>query len=107
MAAAIPPGTDLSKIPLAPNPNGDLPNFMNPPSQAATALAVGLPLAIIGTFVVAFRLITNYRHVRKLCLDDCEYWVRRHALVRRLIQVFLRPVPFRTAFDDSLLWPGS
>lgn len=68
----IPPGTDLSKVPLAPNPNGDAPNFVDPPSQAATVLAVGLPLAIISTHVVALRLATNYRSTRILGVDDCE-----------------------------------
>ena len=55
--ATIPPGTDLSSIPLTHNPNGDPPNFVNPPTQAAIALAVGLPLAIISACFVSVRLI--------------------------------------------------
>lgn len=77
--AQIPPGTDLSTVPLAPNPNGNLPNFVNPPSQADTVLGVGLPLVIISTFVVAVRLATNFRSARKLGLDDCK-WPRRGTL---------------------------
>lgn len=69
--SAIPPGADLSKIPLAANPNGDPPNFVNPPSQEATVLEVGLILATISTTIVVLRLVTNMRVVRKLGLDDC------------------------------------
>lgn len=68
----VPPGTDLTTVPLVPNPNGKPPNFVNPPSQADTALGVGLPLVIISTLVVFVRLITNFRSARKLGLDDCE-----------------------------------
>lgn len=71
MAAAIPPGADLSKIPLAPNPDGSPPNLVNPPSQSDLPLAVGLPLALISFCFVLLRLATNFKHVRKLGLDDC------------------------------------
>lgn len=69
--SAIPPGADLSKIPLALNPTGEPPNFVDPPSQGATAFAVGLTLATISLFFVMLRLATNLRVVRKLALDDC------------------------------------
>ena len=72
MAAAIAPGSDLSKIPLAQNPNGSPPNFVNPPSQSGTDLAVGLPFAVFSACFVLLRLITNFRHTGKLGLDDCE-----------------------------------
>ena len=72
MAAAIPPGTDLSKIPLALNPSGDPPNFVNPPNQAVVVLAVGLPLAIISSCFVSLRLFTNHKTAHKLGVDDCR-----------------------------------
>lgn len=75
--AAIPPGTDLSSIPLTHNPNGDPPNFVNPPTQAAIALAVGLPLAIISACFVSVRLITNFKIVHKLGPDDCTWKYQR------------------------------
>lgn len=75
--AALPPGTDISKVPLAPNPNGDPPNFVNPPTKAAVAIAVGLPLAIISVCFVSLRLITNIKIARKLGLDDCTWKFQR------------------------------
>ncbi|KAL8906166.1 MAG: hypothetical protein Q9207_002199 [Kuettlingeria erythrocarpa] len=45
--ATIPPGTDLSHIPLAPNPDGTPPNFASPENQAALVLAAGMPFATI------------------------------------------------------------
>ena len=70
---AIPPDSDLSTIPLEPNPNGDPPNFVNPPSQAGIAVGLWIFLLIISTFVVAVRLATNLRSARKLGLDDCTW----------------------------------
>jgi hypothetical protein len=70
MSQNIPPGTDLSKIPLAANPNGNPPNFADPPSQEVIAKAVGLPLAIIAFLFVLLRLISNFKMARKLSLDD-------------------------------------
>lgn len=67
----IPPGADLSKIPMAENPNGNPPNFVNPPTQNATVLAVGLPFAIISTCFVVLRLVTNFKNLRHFGLDDC------------------------------------
>ena len=71
--AAIPPGADLSKIPLAPNPNRDPPNFVNPPNQAVVVLAVGVPLVAISSCFVSLRIFTNYRVAHKLGLDDCMW----------------------------------
>ena len=72
MAAAIPPGADLSKIPSGVNPNGDPPNFTNPPNQENLVLAVGLPLVIISVVCVALRVTANLSIARKLLVDDCE-----------------------------------
>ncbi|KAK9419295.1 putative Integral membrane protein [Seiridium unicorne] len=43
----IPPGIDLSQIPLAPNPNGDPPNFDGGPSMEPTILATGITFIVI------------------------------------------------------------
>lgn len=77
--AAIPPGTDLSTIPLAPNPNGSPPNFVDPPSLANTILGVAIPLMVISTILVGIRLATNFKNTRKLGLDDCM-WILREAV---------------------------
>lgn len=69
--AQLPPGTDLSIIPLAPNPNGDPPNFVDPPSQEKISLGVGISLMILALFALALRLVSNLRYTRKLALDDC------------------------------------
>ena len=69
--SGFPPGADLSKIPLAANPNGDPPNFVDPPSQGATVLAVGLVFAVMSFSFVMLRIYTNLRIVRKLKMDDC------------------------------------
>lgn len=77
---AIPLGTDLSSIPLAPNPNGNPPNFVNPPSQADALLGVGLLFIILSTLIVSLRLLTSYSTARRWGLDDCE-WPRQIATI--------------------------
>ncbi|PSN67345.1 hypothetical protein BS50DRAFT_634725 [Corynespora cassiicola Philippines] len=61
---------DPSKIPLAPNPSGAPPNFENPPSLHDTKTGISIALIIIGAVFLAFRLGTNLKLHRKLCLDD-------------------------------------
>ena len=70
---AIPPGTDLSTIPLSANPNGDPPNFLNPPSQGNTVIGVGVPMIFISTICVVIRLSTALKITRKMSLDDCKW----------------------------------
>ena len=67
----LPPGTDLSQVPISRNPNGDPPNFKDPISLATTILATGLAFAIASAFFVGLRIFTNLRLARKLWLDDC------------------------------------
>ena len=62
---------DLSKIPVGINPNGDPPNFVNPPSNHATVVGVGVTLSVISLFFVILRLTTNSTIAKKLGLDDC------------------------------------
>ncbi|TGO61263.1 hypothetical protein BOTNAR_0131g00090 [Botryotinia narcissicola] len=70
--ATFPPGTDLSHIPLAENPYGDPPNFINPINEEGLVLSVGLPLIIISFIVVNLRISTNLKVGRKLFVDDCK-----------------------------------
>ncbi|KAH6641949.1 hypothetical protein C7974DRAFT_301211 [Boeremia exigua] len=90
---AIPPGTDLSRVPLMPNPNGDPPNFVNPPSLYSAGLGVGVTLMIMSGIMLVFRLAMNIKLSKKLCLDDylcivaqlggMAYWVLYHELSLR------------------------
>ena len=101
MAAAIPPGADLSKIPLAQNPNGSPPNFVNSPSQSSTDFAVGLPFAVLCTFFVLLRLATNFRHTGKLGLDDCEYPIASQDMARSSLHS--RSLFIRARHDDRVI----
>ena len=69
--AALPPGVDLSTIPIAPNPNGDPPNFIDPPNQEALVLAAGVPLVATACVFVTVRVFSNLRIAGKLPSDDC------------------------------------
>jgi len=68
-----PPNVDPSKIPLALNPNGDPPNFIDPPTLAPAVLGVGVTLIIISGIFLILRLIANFKNTRKLGLDDCSF----------------------------------
>ncbi|TVY40097.1 hypothetical protein LSUB1_G003673 [Lachnellula subtilissima] len=70
---ALPPGTDLSTIALAPNPSGAPPNFVDPPSLANAVTGVGITLIIISGIFVILRVIANTKHPRRLGVDDCMY----------------------------------
>ena len=70
---------DPSKIPLAPNPSGAPPNFENPPSLHDTKTGISIALIIIGAVFLAFRLGTNLKLHRKLCLDDCKLYSMVHS----------------------------
>ncbi|ESZ95416.1 hypothetical protein SBOR_4211 [Sclerotinia borealis F-4128] len=70
MALQIPPGTDLTKVPLAVNPSGAPPNFVNPPSLIGTVQGVGIFLAVVAFSMVCLRLRINVKHDHKLTIDD-------------------------------------
>lgn len=72
MAAAM-TQMDLSTIPLAVNPSGAPPNFVNPDSLANTVFGVGLALSLLSTHFVSLRLYTNWTNARRLALSDCMY----------------------------------
>lgn len=72
---SLPPNIDPSRIPIALNPNGDPPNFVDPPSLAHFISAVGMTLIVISALFVIVRLATNLKHTGKLGLDDCK-WIQ-------------------------------
>ncbi|KAK2736778.1 hypothetical protein FQN57_000550 [Myotisia sp. PD_48] len=61
---------DMSHIPMAANPNGAPPNFVNPPSLELTLLGVGVAFIVLSGSALAIRLFTNYKHTGRLGLDD-------------------------------------
>ncbi|KAJ4368975.1 hypothetical protein N0V83_006057 [Neocucurbitaria cava] len=61
---------DLSKIPLAPNPNGSPPNFIDPPSLEPAFLGVGISLITLSAILLSIRILANYKHAGKLWVDD-------------------------------------
>ncbi|KAF7876408.1 hypothetical protein EAF04_001500 [Stromatinia cepivora] len=70
MALNLPPGTDLTRVPLAVNPSGAPPNFVNPPSLIGTVQGVGIALAIVSFGMVCLRWRINLKHDHKITLDD-------------------------------------
>lgn len=69
----FPPATNLSKVFLALNPNGDPPNFIDAPSLESAVLGVGTSLMLTSIIFVTLRLYTNIKHVGKLGIDDCKF----------------------------------
>lgn len=63
---------DLSNTPLFPNPNGDPPNFVDPPSLTPAILGSGISLIVITTSLVILRLATNVHIAHRLYLDDSK-----------------------------------
>ncbi|KAL9118742.1 MAG: hypothetical protein Q9187_004710 [Circinaria calcarea] len=70
MSASIPPGVDLSKIPLERNPAVKS-NFVDPPTLAPAVTGVGIIMTIITVVFVLMRLNANLRSARKIGWDDC------------------------------------
>ncbi|KAL8851920.1 MAG: hypothetical protein Q9221_003131 [Calogaya cf. arnoldii] len=68
----LPPGVDLSKIPLLPPPAGKASNFIDPPSLASIAEGVGGFFIAVETLLLILRTVSNLKTFRKLRLDD--YW---------------------------------
>lgn len=108
---SLPSYTDLSKIPIAFNPNGDPPNFTDPPSLAHIVSAVGITLIVISSLVVVVRLATNFQHTGKLELDDCK-WVLDLISFANWLEITwsladfffsIRPLPVRGNRRDWLL----
>jgi hypothetical protein len=69
MAASIPPGMDLSKIPAAPPPPGVQSNFVDPPSLVPAIITVNLIMILWATSFVSMRLWIKRRGLGS---GDCE-----------------------------------
>ncbi|KAK8133604.1 hypothetical protein PG984_005616 [Apiospora sp. TS-2023a] len=67
---AIPPGVDLSQVPLAPNPSGAGPNFHSGSDLAPTILATGVAFMIVSLIFVVIRLVSGWKHTQRIHLDD-------------------------------------
>ena len=63
---------DPTKIPLAVNPSGAPPNFVDPPILISGAYATGVTMTVVGGICVLFRLGTNLKLSNGLQLDDCK-----------------------------------
>lgn len=70
--APFPMETDPTKTPVIPNPNGDPPNFTDPPSLERAILSVGFTLIVISATFLAIRIFANFKNAWKLGLDDCK-----------------------------------
>ncbi|KAI1475140.1 hypothetical protein F4774DRAFT_398150 [Daldinia eschscholtzii] len=66
----VPPGTDLTKVPLLPNPDGSPPNFDNPVSLTLATYSVTIILVVISSVLVLLRVHAHMKAYKKLGLDD-------------------------------------
>ncbi|KAI0897577.1 hypothetical protein F4806DRAFT_406754 [Annulohypoxylon nitens] len=70
--------SDYTQIPATPPPPGQTSNFVNPPTQEATMIAVGVVMITITLAFVVLRLYTSFRVTQKPGLED---WLCITALV--------------------------
>jgi hypothetical protein len=63
---------DLSQIPLAPNPSGAPPNFIDLPTLLDSVIGTGVALIVVASVFLAFRLVTNLKLAKRVCLDDSK-----------------------------------
>ncbi|KAI1194758.1 hypothetical protein F5X97DRAFT_265193 [Nemania serpens] len=68
--ATLPPGVDLSQVPLVPNPNGSPPNFNGGPTLEPTILGTGIVFIALSIVCVLIRLRTGLVNTRRLYADD-------------------------------------
>lgn len=69
--ASLPPGADLSQTPLSPPPNGQVSNFVNPPSLAHVTEGVGGFLIALETVLLVLRTYSNVKTAGKIRFEDC------------------------------------
>ncbi|KAK4190673.1 hypothetical protein QBC35DRAFT_377485 [Podospora australis] len=67
---ALPPGTDLSKIPFMPSPSGSPPDFEHGPSLEPVVLGTGAAFVTISGILLGLRLFTGLEVSRRLFADD-------------------------------------
>ncbi|KAL8710814.1 MAG: hypothetical protein Q9220_004617 [cf. Caloplaca sp. 1 TL-2023] len=66
----LPPGTDLSKVPVGQGPPGTIPNFVNPESTAGRAIAVTVLFTVLMFIFVCMRMYTKLVVSRSKGWDD-------------------------------------
>lgn len=81
---AIPPGTDLSKIPMKANPSGAPPNFDHGPNLINAVQGVGISLAVVTTILLVIRLWIYLKLNRRPLLDDGKAKHREIATSRKI-----------------------
>lgn len=82
--ASLTTTVNLSTIPIAPNPFGARPNFINPPTLAPAITGVGITMITLSVFFVTARLYANFYAVRRLGWDDCK---RPHDIRLRIYSI--------------------
>ncbi|KAF2704336.1 hypothetical protein K504DRAFT_442482 [Pleomassaria siparia CBS 279.74] len=70
MSLEIPPGLDLSKVPMGVNPSGAPPNFIDPPSLGPVTYGVVISLMIVTVPFVFTRIYNNWKQYSRMGLDD-------------------------------------
>lgn len=65
---SIPAGLDLCLFPAGTPPDGQLPNFENPPTYAPTVIAVTVVVLFFAALFTGCRLLANWK---KLTWGDC------------------------------------
>ncbi|MCJ1462834.1 hypothetical protein MMC07_001437 [Pseudocyphellaria aurata] len=101
----MPPGVDLSHIPIASPPPGQKSNFINPPSLAPVAEIVGSLLIAIETIILVFRTCSNVKTFGRIRLED--YWTIFAAILTYgdfIVIMYLRPLA-RHGWDIPLTEP--
>lgn len=76
MSFEIPQGLDLSQVPLAANPSGAPPNFIDPPSFAHLIYGLVDTLMAITILFVALRIMSTFNKKNSLKADDCTCHIR-------------------------------
>ena len=70
--SALPPGTNLCAVPLARNPSGAPPNFVDPPSLEHVTYGLVAAMGALTFSFVLLRLLPALKKNAGLKLDDCE-----------------------------------
>lgn len=70
--ASLPPGIDLSQVATVQPPPGVKQNFINPKSNAGSAIAVTVVFTVITFIFVCMRLYTKFFVSRSKGWDDCK-----------------------------------
>ncbi|KAI1211921.1 uncharacterized protein F4807DRAFT_458126 [Annulohypoxylon truncatum] len=96
--------SDYTQIPAVPPPAGQTSNFVDPPSQEATMIAVSTVMMALTLAFVSLRLYTSFRVTRKPGLED---WLCIVALVLsfgHISGVLLLSHKTRHMWDVPLSW---